>query len=74
MKALIQVSLPSGFFVMAWMAVLRICYCQPPAELALQWQWCEPVLSDSEPELSPAYSLTLRLRSKFGTVSVRSVG
>jgi hypothetical protein len=53
--------------------VLVICCCRPPAELALQWQWCDPV-STSWLELSPVYSLTLRPRPVFGTASARSVG
>lgn len=74
MQALIQAPLPSGFVDMAGMAVMRICYSQPPAELALLWKWCDFALSVFEAELRPAFSLNLRPRSAFGTIPVRSVG
>jgi hypothetical protein len=65
---------PVRYFSMARIAVLGICCCQPPAELSLQWQWCDPVLSASYPKLSPVYSLTLRPRPAFGIASACSEG
>ena len=74
MQALIQASLPSDFFDMAGMEVLRISCFQPPAELSLLWTWSDFSLCVFEAELRPAFSLTLRPRSAFRIVPVRSVG